>query len=101
MGSLTEELERREVPDPQKLAAAKYAWQRVPSSVRQVPSGGEALQPDLVVERADPLQPVPGAPRRGGGCCLLARIAKPAHQALCQHAAQHGRQQIILHPHIT
>ena len=29
--TLSEELERREVPDPQKLAAAKYAWQRIPS----------------------------------------------------------------------
>ena len=44
--TLSEELERREVPDPEKLAAAKYAWQRIPSSVRQVPSGRLMLRLD-------------------------------------------------------
>jgi hypothetical protein len=42
--TLSEELERREVPDEQKLAAARYSWQRIPSSVRQVPSGRLVLR---------------------------------------------------------
>jgi len=37
--TVEEEVERREVADPQKLAAAKYPWQRIPSVVAQVPSG--------------------------------------------------------------
>ena len=42
--TLSEELERREVLDPEKLAAARYAWQRVPSSVQRVPSGRLVLR---------------------------------------------------------
>jgi hypothetical protein len=37
--TLAEEFERREVLDEKQLAAAKYAWQRVPARVRQVRSG--------------------------------------------------------------
>ncbi|SEG91742.1 hypothetical protein SAMN04489712_13037 [Thermomonospora echinospora] len=37
--TLAEELERGEVMDSEKLAAAKYDWQRVPSSLGQVFSG--------------------------------------------------------------
>lgn len=44
--TVTEELERREVADPDKLAAAKYPWQRIPSVVRQVPSGRLLLRLD-------------------------------------------------------
>lgn len=42
--TLEEVLENREVADPEKLAAAKYAWQRVPSVIRQVPSGHLVLR---------------------------------------------------------
>ena len=41
---LSEEWENREVADPEKLAEAKYAWQRVPSVVRKVPSGRLVLR---------------------------------------------------------
>jgi hypothetical protein len=36
---LSEELDRRVVPDEEKLAAAKYSWQRIPSAARDLPSG--------------------------------------------------------------
>jgi hypothetical protein len=42
--TLAEESEDKEVVDPEKLAAAKYAWQRVPSVIRQVPSGRLVLR---------------------------------------------------------
>lgn len=42
--TLSEELERREVADAEKLAAARYAWQRIPASLRQVPSGRLVLR---------------------------------------------------------
>lgn len=42
--TLVEESEDIEVADPEKLAAAKYAWQRVPSVIRQVPSGRLVLR---------------------------------------------------------
>jgi hypothetical protein len=42
--TLSEELDRREVADAEKLAAARYAWQRVPASLRQVPSGRLVLR---------------------------------------------------------
>lgn len=37
--ALSEEYERREVPDPDELATAKYEWQRVRSTVKRVHSG--------------------------------------------------------------
>lgn len=37
--TLSEEFERREVVDGEQLAAAKYSWQRIPSSIRDVRSG--------------------------------------------------------------
>jgi len=37
--SMVEEFERREAVDPKKLAAAKYGWQRVPSTMQDVRSG--------------------------------------------------------------
>lgn len=42
--SLSEESESREMADPNKLAEAKYAWQRVPSVIRKVPSGRLVLR---------------------------------------------------------
>jgi hypothetical protein len=42
--TLAEESENREVADREKLTAAKYAWQRVPSVIRQVPSGRLVLR---------------------------------------------------------
>jgi hypothetical protein len=42
--TLAEEFERREVLDEKQLAAAKYAWQRVPAQVRQVRSGRLVLR---------------------------------------------------------
>ncbi|MDX1873301.1 hypothetical protein SBI67_14350 [Mycolicibacterium sp. 120266] len=42
--SLREELVDREVPDDEKLGAAKYSWQRVPLHVRKVGSGRLTLQ---------------------------------------------------------
>ena len=42
--TLSEEFERREVADGEKLAAAKYAWQRIPSSGRRVRSGRLVLR---------------------------------------------------------
>lgn len=36
---ISEEWEQGEVPEPEKLAAAKYDWQRIPLSVRPVRSG--------------------------------------------------------------
>jgi hypothetical protein len=36
---LSEELDRRVVPDEEKLAAAKYSWQRIPSAAKDLPSG--------------------------------------------------------------
>jgi hypothetical protein len=35
----SEEFERREVLNGEKLAAAKYAWQPIPSEVQQIRSG--------------------------------------------------------------
>jgi hypothetical protein len=37
--ALSEELDRRVVPDEEKLAAAKYSWQRIPSAAKDLPSG--------------------------------------------------------------
>ncbi|WP_133119206.1 hypothetical protein [Mycolicibacterium agri] len=41
---LREELVDREVPDDEKLGAAKYSWQRVPLEVKKVGSGRLTLQ---------------------------------------------------------
>lgn len=45
--SLSEEYEKREVPAPEKLAAVKYAWQRVPVEERQVRSGRLVLRLEM------------------------------------------------------
>jgi hypothetical protein len=37
--ALSEELDRRVVPDEEKLATAKYSWQRIPSAAKDLPSG--------------------------------------------------------------
>lgn len=42
--TLSEEFERREVADGEKLASARYAWQRIPSSARRVRSGRLVLR---------------------------------------------------------
>jgi hypothetical protein len=42
--TLSEEREGRDVIDAEKLAAAKYPWQRIPSTVQQVPSGRLVLR---------------------------------------------------------
>lgn len=42
--TLSEESESREMADPEKLAEAKYAWQRVPLVIRKVPSGRLVLR---------------------------------------------------------
>jgi hypothetical protein len=42
--ALSEESENREITDPEKLAEAKYGWQRVPSVIRTVPSGRLVLR---------------------------------------------------------
>jgi hypothetical protein len=36
---LSEELDRRVAPDEEKLAAAKYSWQRIPLAAKDLPSG--------------------------------------------------------------
>lgn len=45
---ISEEWEQGEAPEPEKLAAAKYDWQRIPLSVRSVRSG--RLRLDLQTE---------------------------------------------------
>ena len=42
--TMSEEFERREVLDAERLSTAKYPWQRVPSTVRQVRSGRLVLR---------------------------------------------------------
>ncbi len=44
--TLFEEYDSREVPDDDQLATAKYSWQRIPSVVRDMPSGRLVLRMD-------------------------------------------------------
>ena len=48
---LSEEWERRDVPDPDELADVKYSWQRVRLNRKKVPSGRLALSLDAEAQR--------------------------------------------------